>query len=87
MKLKAHAKVNLTLKIGPKLKSGLHKIESVMHPIELHDTLSFDKISEDKITIESNNESIRNKENLVYQAAHLLKKTYNVPAGVQMYIN
>jgi len=83
MILKSYAKINLTLKIGRKAKGGLHEIESVMHPIELFDSLSFEKIEQDEVIIMSNNPSIMNKDNLVYKAAMMLKKRYGVKSGVK----
>lgn len=83
MILKSYAKINLTLKIGKKAKGGLHEIESVMHPIELFDNLTFEKLDHDEVVIHSNNPSIMNKDNLVYKAAMMLKKKYGVKSGVR----
>ena len=83
MILKSYAKINLTLKIGRKGKGGLHEIESIMHPIELFDSLSFEKIEQDEVIIMSNNPSIMNKDNLVHKAAIMLKKRYGVKSGVK----
>jgi 4-diphosphocytidyl-2-C-methyl-D-erythritol kinase len=83
MILKSYAKINLTLKIGKKAKGGLHEIESVMHPIELFDNLTFEKLDSDEVIIMSNNPSIMNKDNLVYKAAMMLKKRYGVKVGVR----
>lgn len=86
MKLKSHAKINLTLKIGQKLKKqGLHKIESVMQPIDLFDNLTFEK-ADSKVIIESNNESLLSKDNLAYKAAMLLKENYGVSHGAKIRI-
>jgi 4-diphosphocytidyl-2-C-methyl-D-erythritol kinase len=85
MLLKSYAKINLTLRIGRKTK-GLHQIESVMHPIELYDNLSFEKLDHDEVLIESNNPSIMNKDNLVYKAAMLLKKRSGSRAGARVRI-
>jgi 4-diphosphocytidyl-2-C-methyl-D-erythritol kinase len=86
MLLKSHAKINLTLKIGKKAKGGLHQIESVMHPIDLFDNLSFEKFDHDDIEIQSNNHSILNKDNLAYKAAMLLKKRFGVHSGIKITI-
>jgi 4-diphosphocytidyl-2-C-methyl-D-erythritol kinase len=86
MQFKSHAKINLTLTIGKKLKTGLHKIESVMHPIDLYDNLTFEKNESGDIIIESNNTSIINEDNLAYKAAMLLKKEYDIKSGVRIVI-
>ena len=73
MLLKSYAKINLYLKIGKKLKSGYHNIQSVMQPVELHDNISFESLNEDEIVVESNNKDLECKNNLAYKAALLLK--------------
>jgi 4-diphosphocytidyl-2-C-methyl-D-erythritol kinase len=82
----SYAKVNLYLKIGKKLKSNYHKIQSVMQLIELHDYISFEKLGEADINIESNNKDLESKSNLAYKAASLLKSRYGVKGGVKITI-
>src|SRR3989338_4232693 len=86
MLLQSHAKVNLYLKIGKKLKSGYHNIESVMQPIQLHDNISFEKLDEDVIIVQSNNPDLEGKANLAYKAALLLKNKFKVKEGAKIYI-
>jgi 4-diphosphocytidyl-2-C-methyl-D-erythritol kinase len=86
MLLNSYAKVNLYLKIGKKLKSGFHNIQSLMQPILLHDKISFEKLNEDKIVVESNNPNLSGKDNLAYKAAQVLKKNYKVKEGIRIYI-
>ena len=42
-KIKSHAKINLSLYVLGKLKSKLHKIESLISFIELHDEITIKK--------------------------------------------
>jgi len=86
MLLKSHAKINLYLEIGKKLKSGYHNIQSVMQLIELHDNISFESLDEDKIIIESNNKELESKYNLAYKAALLLKNNFKIKEGVKINI-
>lgn len=86
MLLQSHAKVNLYLKIGKKLKSGYHNIQSVMQPIQLHDNISFEKLNEDVIIVQSNNPDLESKGNLAYKAASLLKEKFKVKEGVRISI-
>lgn len=86
MPIPSYAKINLYLKIGRKLSSGYHDIQSVMQKIELSDSISIEPISEDKIIIESTNKEIENENNLAYQAALLLKKKYKVRQGARIFI-
>ncbi len=43
--LKSNAKLNLTLGVNGKLKSGLHKIESLVSFLDLHDSMKINKIN------------------------------------------
>ena len=46
--IKSYAKVNLSLKVLGKLKSGLHKIESLVSFLDLHDEIYIKKIKKKK---------------------------------------
>lgn len=86
MPIPSYAKVNLYLKIGKKLSSGYHKIQSVMQKVELSDSMAFEPISEDRIIVESTNPELASEENLAYTAASLLKKKFKVKQGVRIFI-
>lgn len=86
MAVPSYAKINLYLKIGRKLGSGYHKLQSVMQKIELSDGISIEPINEDRIIVESTNPELASEENLAYKAALLLKKKYKVRHGIKIYI-
>lgn len=86
MQLKSYAKANLYLKVGKKLRSGYHNIQSVMQLVDLYDNISFEKLKEDAIIIESSNKELENKTNLAYKAAELLKKRFSVNDGIKIKI-
>ena len=86
MAFSSYAKINLFLKIGSRLKSGYHSIQSVMQRIELSDNLKVEPLHEDSIIIESTNKDIENENNLAYKAASLLKKKFKVKHGVRIFI-
>ena len=50
-KIKSHAKINLSLGVLGKLKSKLHKIESLVSFIDLHDEIFIREIKNDHIVI------------------------------------
>jgi len=87
MHVNSYAKANLYLKIGRRLKSGYHDIQSIMQLVKLHDSVSFEKIKEDKIIIESNNRELESRNNLAYKAAELLKKKFNVREGIKIRVD
>lgn len=86
MGIPAYSKINLYLKIGKKLSSGYHKIQSVMQKVELSDNIVIEPVSEDRIIVESTNPELSGEENLAYKAALLLKKKYKVKQGVRIFI-
>ena len=86
MLLKSYAKINPYLKIGKRLKSGYHNIQSLMQHVELHDNISFEKLNEDLIIVQSNNPDLESKENLAYKAASILKDGFKVKGGVRINI-
>jgi len=86
MGIYSYAKINLFLKIGKKLSSGYHNLQSVMQMIELSDNISIEPINDDKIIVESTNPELASEENLAYKAALLLKKKYKVKHGVKIFI-
>ena len=86
MPIPSYAKINLFLKIGKRLGSGYHNLQSVMQMIELNDNITIEPINEDKIIVESTNPELASDENLAYKAAHLLKKKHRVKHGVRIYI-
>ena len=44
MKIKSYAKINLNLKILNEIDGGLHKIESLIIPIDLYDLIEINEI-------------------------------------------
>ncbi len=86
MPIPSYAKINLFLKIGRKLSSGYHNIQSVMQRIELNDNITIEPIDEDKVIVECTNKELENENNLAYKAAWLLKKKFKINNGVKIFI-
>ena len=84
MPVPSYAKINFFLKIGRKLGSGYHNIQSVMQRIELSDTISIEPLSEDRIIVECTNKELENENNLAYKTALLLKKKFLISEGVKI---
>ena len=86
MSINSYAKINLFLKIGKKLSSGYHNIQSVMQRIELSDNITVELLNEDKIIVESTNKELENENNLAYKVALLLKKKFKIRHGTKIFI-
>ena len=80
----ARAKINLTLDVLGKRPDGYHEVEMVMQSIELHDALEFWPTGRDiSLTVEGSDLS-PGPDNLVYQAAELIRRQGKIRTGVQI---
>src|SRR5438105_2529957 len=80
----AYAKLNLGLEVTGRREDGYHDIVSVMHLVDLHDTLTFDADAE--ITVDCDNPILASegRANLVWRAARLLQETAKVGKGARI---
>lgn len=89
IKLRAPAKINLTLDVKSRLKSGYHRVEMILQQIGLADDveiISGDK--QDGIRVKTNHPFVpEDQNNIAYKAAQLIKDTYGIKRQVTVYIN
>jgi 4-diphosphocytidyl-2-C-methyl-D-erythritol kinase len=79
-------KVNLLLNILGKRPDGFHELETLMHPVGLHDTLSFERSGRDiKLTCSDPMLPVHSK-NLVFRAAALFLKKAAINEGVRIHL-
>ena len=85
MKIKAYAKINISLDIvGKRESDGYHLLKMIMQNIDLYDEISVEKQKEG-ITISCNKNYVpTDSRNLAYKAASLFKETYNIEDGVHI---
>jgi 4-diphosphocytidyl-2-C-methyl-D-erythritol kinase len=86
VRVKACAKINLTLGVGPARADGYHQVRTVLQAIDLHDTLTF-TARPGPFTIVCNQPSIpTDSRNLIWKAAYELSRAADRPAvdGVQV---
>ncbi|MGZ4031171.1 MAG: 4-(cytidine 5'-diphospho)-2-C-methyl-D-erythritol kinase [Tumebacillaceae bacterium] len=85
---KAQAKINLTLDVLHKRPDGYHEVEMVMQTVDLSDHLTFTEWDKDEIVLTCTAPYIPlDERNLVYQAAHLVKRTFGVEKGIRIHID
>ncbi|SCJ39875.1 4-diphosphocytidyl-2-C-methyl-D-erythritol kinase [uncultured Clostridium sp.] len=85
--LKSRAKINLSIDVLGKRDDGYHIVEMIMQTIDLYDNLKITKIEGDFIKIKSDSEDIPlNQDNIVYKAADILKKRFDIKDGVEISI-
>ena len=83
IKLRAYAKLNLTLKIDGKRQDGYHDIDSVMQSISLHDEVDI-KTADSGINVSCSIPGIEN--NTAQKAAELFLNETEVKSGVNIHI-
>ena len=82
MKIKAPAKVNLSLEILGKRVDGFHDISSIIQTISLFDKLEIE--IDDELTLESPGFDLDPNENIVFLAAKNMREKYAVDSGARM---
>ena len=88
IRLKARAKINLSLDVLGKREDGYHDVRMVMQTIGIYDRLIITKIPEDEMRIQSNLFYLPiNENNLIYKAAKLLKDEFGFAGGVDVNLN
>ena len=86
IKILSPAKINLYLNIIGKYSNGFHRVESIVERISLCDEISIAVQPGRVIKISSNNKSLETDENLVFKAAHLLRRRYKIPFGFDIFL-
>lgn len=87
IQLKSRAKINLSIDVLGKREDGYHLVEMIMQTIDLFDKIKIFSLKGDTIIIESNSLDIPlDSTNIVYKAADLIKKQYNIKEGVKIII-
>jgi len=87
IKLKAPAKINLSLDVIGKREDGYHEVKMIMQSIKLADIIYLQKLEEKKIKLENINADLpEGKENLAYKAAELILKESEKNYGVKIVV-
>lgn len=87
MKIKAYAKINISLDIiGKRETDGYHLLRMIMQNIDLYDEIDINK-QESGITLTCNKSYVPTDiKNLAYKAALLFKERYDIKEGVNINI-
>jgi 4-diphosphocytidyl-2-C-methyl-D-erythritol kinase len=79
-------KVNLLLNILGKRPDGFHELETVLHPLDLHDSLAFERHDSSLRLTCSDPLLPTDARNLVFAAADLFLKTAGIKEGVRIHL-
>ncbi|MFZ5968817.1 MAG: 4-(cytidine 5'-diphospho)-2-C-methyl-D-erythritol kinase [Bacillota bacterium] len=86
LKLKARAKINISLDVLGKRPDGYHEVRMIMQQIDLYDEIVIQEIQQG-IRVRSNLDFLPCDEgNLAYRAARLMQQTYGINKGVEIFI-
>ncbi len=88
MPLEKHSscKVNLLLNILGRRPDGFHELETVLHPVNLHDCLTFQRHGT-RLRLKCNDPLLpTNSKNLVFAAAERFLKTAGINEGVRIHL-
>ncbi len=83
--LKAYGKINLGLDVVRRLENGYHQVRMIMQSVELADTVTMRRLSEDRIVLKTDKPGLPcDERNLAYKAASLMKEQFSLPSGVEI---
>ncbi|WP_258807123.1 4-(cytidine 5'-diphospho)-2-C-methyl-D-erythritol kinase [Pseudidiomarina sp. CB1] len=85
--LPAPAKLNLFLHITGRRDDGYHELQSVFQFLDLHDILSFTRLTAPTIEFQCSAAALNTADNLVVRAAQLLQKQQSVKQGVRIILD
>lgn len=81
----AHAKINLGLDVLRRREDGYHEVKMVMQTVDIIDTLTFTKKSEQGVTLKTDKEELSvGEDNLICRAAKLLFTQAGITPGVDI---
>ncbi len=86
LKVKAHAKINLTLDVVCRRSDGYHEVEMLMQSVSLADTVSLNK-TDSGITLHCSKVGVPlDEKNTAYKAARLFLEAARINSGIEITI-
>jgi 4-diphosphocytidyl-2-C-methyl-D-erythritol kinase len=85
IKLSAFAKINLGLRVLGRRADGYHEIRTVFQTVTLHDSLTFEPTTDERLELTCTDPDILiDESNLVLRAAKALRERYGVSRGARV---
>ncbi len=83
IKLKARAKINLTLDVIKRRDDGYHDLKMIMQSLSLYDGVLIKKTEKNSIKLKSNIDWLPSDErNIAFKAAKIMKDKFNIKQGI-----
>lgn len=86
MKIKAYAKINLSLDILGKRDDGYHLVDMIMQTVSLFDIVDVKLNDSGKITVASTNSLLGGENDITYKAAKLFSEYTDKNCGIDIFI-
>lgn len=89
LKIKAPAKINLTLDVTGRRPNGYHDLRMIMQTIDIYDEILISRIPANEIHLSMNRElpdKIPPEKNLVWRAADLMIQRYAIAGGFDIFL-
>lgn len=86
LKIKAYAKINLTLDVLGKRADGYHELQTIMQTIDLADIITLRELNQGIKIVSSSLQIPTDEKNLAYQAAQLIKSRAGIEKGIEIRI-
>ncbi|WP_101773623.1 4-(cytidine 5'-diphospho)-2-C-methyl-D-erythritol kinase [Peptostreptococcus faecalis] len=86
VKLRARAKINLSIDIKDILEDGYHEVEMVMQSINLSDYIIIRKAETGFKMTSSNSDVPSNKKNIMYKTWILMKEEFGIDGGIEIFL-
>lgn len=88
IRLKARAKINLTLDVTGKREDGYHTLQMIMQTVSLYDGVYLKRIEKPVIRLKNNLDWLPvDERNLAYRGAKLLQDEFQIKGGVFIELN
>ena len=85
IRLKARAKINLTLDVTGKREDGYHLLETIMQTVALYDGIYMKKLEKPVIKLKTNLPWLpTDARNLAWKAANLMRETFDSTVSFQL---
>lgn len=84
LRLRANAKINLTLGITGKREDGYHILDGIMQSVDLYDRVEIAR--SDKISVKCDVDGLSQEDNIAFSAARLFFKETGIRAGADINI-
>lgn len=86
VKVRARAKINLSIDIKGVLEGGYHDVEMVMQSVNLSDHILIRKVPQGFKITSSNSDVPLDQKNIIYKTWELIRERYSIKGGIYVFL-